>query len=196
MRLSGLASFLIVLASALGSLSCVTEEIPGASEGSHRFEGILLENTCGATAVPAQELIEMDVQLRRDSTLAVWRPQSSPMLLGTISDAGDWRIRIASTVGITGADPLTGAPGCSLDQVETIQFAADPESDAPRYVGTTRVQFVPTLGSNCANTLAIVGGPFAELPCELEYELTSEPIDEIFDEPVDDSGDANDGSSS
>ncbi|MFT5356345.1 MAG: hypothetical protein ACI9KE_003568 [Polyangiales bacterium] len=182
----------LVLLHSLASWGCVPndEGVPGNSQGSHLWQGRLSENTCGPSAVPADDEIEMRVQLRRDGALAVWRRPGSPLMLGSIESDESWRLNFSTTVNVYEFDPLTGRGPCSFEQVETIRFApvepeesTDPEMTEDqelRFVGTSVTRWYPSPGTDCSASLAIVGGPFFDLPCEVEYAIQSTPIDSIF----------------
>lgn len=183
----------VVTTLSLGSLACAPQDVPGESEGSHLFQGALMDNTCGASAVPAEALIEMRVELRRDGALGVWRRTDAPLMIGSVETDGDWRFSFSSTVGVYDFDPITGRGPCSLEQIETIRLSPmqpsedETEEDVEgRFVGTSVVQFVPTVGTDCGLSLAVLGGPFYDLPCTVEYELSSDPIEPLFPEPDDD----------
>lgn len=185
----------LVLLHSLASLGCVPtdEGVPGDSQGSHLWQGTLSENTCGPSAVPADNEIEMRVQLRRDGAMAVWRRPGSPLMLGSVESDDSWRLNFTTTVNVYEFDPLTGRGPCSFEQVETLRFApVEPEEGAEdidedtsedegvRYTGTSVTRWYPSPGSDCSASLAIVGGPFFDLPCEVEYVIQSTPIDSIF----------------
>ena len=192
----------LVLVHSLASWGCVPndEGVPGDSQGSHLWQGALSENTCGPSAVPADAEIEMRVQLRRDGALGVWRRPGSPLMLGSVESDESWRLNFATTVNVYEYDPLTGRGPCSFEQVETLRFAPieaddaddvdDESEDGVRYSGTSVTRWYPSPGSDCSASLAIVGGPFFDLPCEVEYAIQSTPIDSLFaaeedDEPED-----------
>lgn len=189
----------LVLLHSLASWGCVPnpEGVPGESEGSHLWQGALSENTCGPSAVPADAEIEMRVQLRRDGGLGVWRRPGAPLMLGSVETDESWRLNFTTTVNIYEFDPLTGRGPCSLEQVETIRFApVEPdeedidmdmsEDQGPRFAGTSVVRFYPSPGTDCSATLALFGGPFFDLPCEVEYAIQSSPIDSLFAAEEDD----------
>ena len=168
---------------ALLLVACVPSEMPGTDQGSHHFTGVLLENSCGPSAVPAESIIEMNVQLRRDGALGLWRRPGAPLIYGSAQDDGGYRFQLGSTVGVYEYDPVTNTGPCSLDQYETITIEvveSDDEEEGIRYEGTSEVRFAPSSGSDCSPSLAAFGGPFLQMPCGVEYELQSEAIDTIF----------------
>ncbi len=198
---------------ALSLLACLAPPEPeGDLVGDFLVRGVLLENGCGA-AVPANETIELRVQLRRDGGLASWRTPSSTIVHGTHLE-GDFDFSFASVVPVFEADPELGTAGCSLDQIERIEvrveggqslhdagFESDAgsESDAglvgdagaapdagvdtvaTTLEGESTLRYRPSAGSACAPLLAIQGGPFDALPCEVRYRLQGTPTEPLFE---------------
>ncbi|MBX3247620.1 MAG: hypothetical protein KF901_10625 [Myxococcales bacterium] len=191
----------------LSVLACLPQPDPdGDPVGDFRITGVLAANECGPTAIPAQDLIELRVQLRADGALAVWRAPGAAIVHGT-HDRGTFRFNLQSTVAVYEGDPDLGIGPCSLDQLETILVEVATEagpdagvvddggmndasdggasdggpsdagtsdagaSDVATLVGTTSVRFRPSAGSSCQALLAIYGGPFDTLPCEVRYRV-------------------------
>jgi hypothetical protein len=49
------------------------------------------------------------------------------------------------------------------------------------FSGRSILRYRPSAGSSCAPALAIYGGPFDELPCEVRYRLQSSPSEPLFE---------------
>ncbi|MCA9616861.1 MAG: hypothetical protein H6721_23350 [Sandaracinus sp.] len=207
---------------AIPLLACLASPAPeGDLVGDFLVQGVLEANECGAAAVPANETIELRVQVRRDGNLASWRTPAGGVVRGVHGD-GEFAFSVASTIPIYEADPALGTAGCSLDQLESITVVAEVEaqerdddasvdsdasvdgdasveddagradagvsaSDAGTSVTATRLEgqsilrFRPSAGSACAPLLAIQGGPFDDLPCEVRYRLQGTPTDPLFE---------------
>ena len=71
-----------------------------------------------------------------------------------------------------------GAERRAKVDLRTIQVESVP--NAVRFAGTSVTRWYPSPGTDCSASLAIVGGPFFDLPCEVEYVIQSTPIDSIF----------------
>lgn len=218
-----LAIALVSAPLAIPLLACLATPAPeGDLVGDFLVRGVLEANECGA-AVPANETIELRVQLRRDGNLATWRTPNTAIVHGTHSD-GTYAFSFSSVLPVFEADPILGTPACNLDQIERIEMSAlsttqtdaavdaglvdaglvdagsvDGAADASADPGpvdasmpdasppTTAIEgrsvlrYRPTAGSGCAPLLAIYGGPFDDLPCEVRYRLYGTPTEPLFD---------------
>ena len=198
---------------AIPLLACLATPAPeGDLVGDFLVRGVLEANECGA-AVPANETIELRVQVRRDGNLATWRTPATAIVHGTHTD-GTYAFSYGSVVPVFEADPVLGTPGCTLDQLERIDIsaegtvqsdaaaddasvdaamdAADAGVDASMAMGDAAVpsttlegqsvlRYRPSAGSGCAPLLAIYGGSFDDLPCEVRYRLLGTPTEPLFD---------------
>lgn len=216
-----LALALVSAPLALPLLACLATPAPeGDLVGDFLVRGVLEANECGA-AVPANETIELRVQLRRDGNLATWRTPNSAIVHGTHTD-GTYAFSFGSVVPVFEADPVLGTPACNLDQIERIDVSAEsatqgdaavdagsvdagsgdagsgdagvdagpsasdasmPDASVPTTAidGRSVLRYRPTAGSGCAPLLAIYGGPFDDLPCEVRYRLYGTPTEPLFD---------------
>ena len=206
-----LAIALVSAPLAIPLLACLATPAPeGDLVGDFLVRGVLEANECGA-AVPANETIELRVQLRRDGNLATWRTPNTAIVHGTHTD-GTYAFSFGSVLPVFEADPVLGTPACNLDQIERIDVSAvsttqgdaavdagavdagagDTGADAgpgasDASVPTTAIdgrsvlRYRPTAGSGCAPLLAIYGGPFDDLPCEVRYRLYGTPTEPLFD---------------
>ncbi len=96
----------------------------GEVVGTYNVSGSLLENSCGSTAFAAVDPLSFVVELRADPTgPAFWRRPNAPIVNGSHT-GDDYRFRTEVPVTLYGPDETTGAPGCVLAQVETIEFNA------------------------------------------------------------------------
>jgi hypothetical protein len=213
-----LALALVSAPLAIPLLACLATPAPeGDLVGDFLVRGVLEANECGA-AVPANETIELRVQLRRDGNLATWRTPNTAIVHGTHTD-GTYAFSFGSVLPVFEADPVLGTPACNLDQIERIDVsaatttqgdasvdagAADgavdaidagvdagvgasdasvPDASVPTTAidGRSVLRYRPTAGSGCAPLLAIYGGPFDDLPCEVRYRLYGTPTEPLFE---------------
>ena len=219
-----LAIALVSAPLAIPLLACLATPAPeGDLVGDFLVRGVLEANECGA-AVPANETIELRVQLRRDGNLATWRTPNTAIVHGTHTD-GTYTFSFGSVLPVFEADPVLGTPACSLEQIERIDVSAAsttqgdaavdagavdagavdagavdggeasadaglgagdasmPDASLPTTAidGRSVLRYRPTAGSGCAPLLAIYGGPFDDLPCEVRYRLYGTPTEPLFD---------------
>ncbi|MCU0676107.1 MAG: hypothetical protein MUE69_25350 [Myxococcota bacterium] len=232
-----LALALVSAPLAIPLLACLATPAPeGDLVGDFLVRGVLEANECGA-AVPANETIELRVQLRRDGNLATWRTPNTAIVHGTHTD-GSYAFSFGSVLPVFEADPVLGTPACNLDQIERIEVSAEsttqgdaavdagaidagavdagavdagavdagavdagavdagavdagavdagasmPDASVPTTAigGQSVLRYRPTAGSGCAPLLAIYGGPFDDLPCEVRYRLYGTPTEPLFD---------------
>ena len=167
--LSQLASFCICGMAG----SCGPQAVPGDPLGEFRVQAQLIENECGAAAVPAFETFDFSVEIREIDGRAWWIRPERPFIEG---------VRTGEQLSFRTQLPVpTPVDGCVLSQVERIEVeVADDHSpdagtapgDNPSLTGVNRIEFSTGLNTNCFPLVAQNGGPFLSLPCELSYDLT------------------------
>ena len=91
-------------------------EPPGELVGEYAIRGTLLENTCGDEALPANERLDFNVQIRDDGVQALWllNPPARP---GTLSDDGKFDFESESLFPVQSSQVSAPVP-----------FTADPEA--------------------------------------------------------------------
>ena len=190
MRALGIVCFPFALSvTALGSLACVPQEIPGEVVGTYRFQGPLEESTCGP-GLPVVDQIDFRVELRRDETMAIWRRPEAPIIYGVVDEDEEWRFEIQNAIPAYDRDPVSGRGPCVFEQIETIELTAhvpdglpnedDEDEDEVVYEGSSTVVIRPAAGYDCGPSLAVNGGPFNALPCSVEYTFDGVSIDPIY----------------
>ena len=161
------------------------QTFPGEALGSFDVVGHLEHNECGQSAVPAVDPMHFAVEIRDDRGQVVWRRAGQPIVNG-MEQEGALVFHSLRPLPLFGRDLDTGRAGCTLAQREVVRVrlaeataedagVADP-SDAGGEAGLALegenwMQLIPTEGSDCTPALAVVGGPFAALPCEVRYTL-------------------------
>lgn len=180
---------------AIALLGCEQPGYPGQSIGSFHVVGALESNACGA-AVPALDRIEFDVELRAESGAGYWRRVDAPIVTGTYDDEESaFEFRSTIQIPVIAPEPDLMVRGCTLEQREEVrgivEWAVPPDAGAPdpdagdqpqaleaeSLAGLSTIAFSPTPGSDCTATTAPAGGPFAALPCLVEYDLDGTPRD-------------------
>lgn len=110
------------------------DELPGELVGAYRIDGVLMENSCGSTALPAADPLRFDVEIRRQDGGGLWLVASPPGQPGTLADNGDFSFQRESTydVGAQARRPVE-----LLIEMD-IERLADPE--AAQQQGEDRTQ--------------------------------------------------------
>jgi hypothetical protein len=119
--------------------------------------------------------------------------EEQPVQTGIRLPDGAFRFRTGTTVPILAPQPEYR--GCSLQQVEFVEVRvslSDGESTDPEplpmdpmtpdagptvpnvdleITGLSQIQFTPTIDSDCSPLPVVNGGPWAALPCTIDYSL-------------------------
>lgn len=176
-----------ILLALLGLPACKlpdTSAIPGDEIGTYAVEASLMTNECGE-GHPAPATISFQVGLRHleGTARGYWQLPDGPQIDGVVHREGTFRFETITEAVAIESNPALEIPGCGvqrdeivegvLEQAEVEQADAgvtvDPEG---QLTGTTRVRVTAMPGGDCTPLLSIYGGPFPELPCRIEYELT------------------------
>lgn len=181
----------ILLFATLISLGqCEPAEAPGEEVGTYEFTGVLTEHTCGSFAIPSQSPLQIVAEIRADEDgIAYWLTTDGRQLTGS-SISGEYRFRSSQTLPVIDPVPQQGYPGCALLREDEVILredetkaddadggVGDEEADGGvaiigTFVGDNITSFSPIPGLDCRPALAISGGPFLELPCLVQYEMT------------------------
>lgn len=70
---------------------------PGDLVGSYTVHGVLVENSCGQSALPTSSSLDFVVEIRVDSGVAYWMPAKASQSAGTLSLGGDFRFTMSET---------------------------------------------------------------------------------------------------
>ena len=108
-----------------GLCACNQGSKPGSLVGSYAIHGVLVENTCGQSALPTANPLDFVVELRTDSGVAYWMPDKAAMASGTLNDSGNFRFSMSDT------QVVQGAPGMRLEQPSDY-LSAEPDFDLKR----------------------------------------------------------------
>lgn len=179
----------------LGLAACRPPKLSGESVGQYSVTGALMENTCGE-GYPTPDTLGFYVELRHESgVVGYWKLADAPIVTGTVEREGAFRFVERREVVAIPADPMTGAPGCSLGHEETVEGTllgalesmsdaalpdggvAEPTPGEARFEGSTTISVTPSTG-DCTPLLGTAGGPFPALPCTIRFELDAEQLEE------------------
>lgn len=106
----------------LGLSACNQGTKPGSLVGSYAVHGVLVENTCGQSALPTVNPLDFVVELRTDSGVAYWMPDKASSSSGTLSENGSFRFTMSDTQVVQG--------GPNMRQLEPSDFlSAEPDFD-------------------------------------------------------------------
>jgi hypothetical protein len=187
----------VVLAAVLGA--CTPGAKPGALVGSYTVHGVLVENTCGQSALPTSNPLDFVVEIRTDAGVAFWIPNKAAQNTGTLSDSGSFRFTTSETRVVMGSagprqlEPMDFQAGgedfdlqqprtCALTLKQTVlgtlgrrilDGSVNASADASGDLSAEhQIEVTPSTGSDCNAALAALGGSYLALPCEARYVLT------------------------
>jgi hypothetical protein len=87
----------------LGLCACNQGTKPGSLVGSYAVHGVLVENTCGQSALPTANPLDFVVELRSDTGIAYWLPTKAASTSGTLNDSGGFRFTMSETQVVQGS---------------------------------------------------------------------------------------------
>lgn len=176
-------------ASVLGALAfvagCDPVPPPGTLIGKFHVLSTLVDNNCGAAAMPTVDPSAYDIEVRESGSTAYLRNGAeNPFQEGTITLAGDVYFAATASTTVIAAD--AGIEGCVILQGEVINghvirpvdggmdggeiVDAGTDGGAP-FTASHAVQFSVSPGSNCSALLTVFGGTFDQLPCAAHFSL-------------------------
>ena len=90
-----------IAASALGVLvaftACNEASPTGTLVGFYAIQGVLIENTCGQTALPAATPLKFDVQIREDNGVGYWMRSKQGQSTGSLDSHGEFSFSTSQT---------------------------------------------------------------------------------------------------
>jgi hypothetical protein len=149
---------------------------PGESIGVFHVSGKLVASSCGATPDPWA----FDVRLRHDATTLYWVQGDAPV--SALLDATAKAV-LTSSATLTARAATANAVGCTMARTDTVELVLAPVStpvtvtastevtSATSFTGSLKYHFAASEGSLCDDQLADNGGQYAQLPCDVQYEL-------------------------
>jgi hypothetical protein len=153
----------------------------------------LQENQCGQEAVPADETMRFDADVRRDGSTAQWIRAGAAALHGSVTGDDVYEFTTRAQQVLIEPEPDWAIEGCIVDEVQTTQLRLDIEAAPDAGVasdggtadagpvtvpatmeGVHEVVITPVPGSYCVPMLNVAGGPFVALPCTVRFLLEGE----------------------
>jgi len=180
LRYALLAGLLVIFGAA-----CEPPDYPGESLGSFRIEGTLEANTCGVDAVPAFANLVFESELRMDGSTPYWRRDGLLPVGGVVRSDGRLEFEFRQTFPL-GPNPDGTGERCYLTQTEHVLVVLlgdeDGVSDAgvpPGLEGTNGIHWAPASDTECAYVTVASGGPFEALPCDVDYALVGQRMEDV-----------------
>lgn len=93
----------LALMSLSASSACSQGTKPGTLVGSYAVHGVLVENTCGQSALPTSNPLDFVVEIRTDSGVAYWIPNKATQNTGTLNSTGAFRFTMSDTALVEGS---------------------------------------------------------------------------------------------
>jgi len=73
------------------AMACQKGKLPGTEVGTYQVQGSLTDNTCGASALPAEDSLDFQVEIRRlTSESGLWILGDPPGTEGTLKEDGEF----------------------------------------------------------------------------------------------------------
>jgi hypothetical protein len=108
------------IAGVLAATGCMQGAKAGTLVGDYSVRGVLVENTCGQTALPAANPLMFALELREDQGIGYWIPDKAPRNTGSLGADGSFRFALAQTQVISqSTGPAQLEPGDFLQSPDT-----------------------------------------------------------------------------
>ncbi len=166
----------ICIALALSFTGCVGEQDP-ASLGRFKVEATLTESCAetGLLAAPAER--SFVVHLRRVSDHSMHWNDGEDILYCSLGDDGrSFTAERHLQVDVRADDPADKPP-CEIDRIYIVEGELrelDGKGFPNSFVGSTRYEYTPAVGSSCDDLLQGSDAIAASLPCAVGYDLDAE----------------------
>jgi hypothetical protein len=145
-------------------------KIPGDELGSFHVVGRMDVSSCGPGALGSKDVWEFDVKLSRDGDDLYWLNGKEPVY-GRIAADGV-TFSFDSQSAITTRAAKGAMPGCTVIRRDLASGVLQGGADVSGFSGDLRFGYAPTPESDCTDLVGVDGG-FAQLPCEIGYEMTA-----------------------
>lgn len=187
---------------------CQPQTSAGAGElvGVYSIEGALVNNSCGQAALPTQNPLKFEVQIRVDGGVGYWQIDKRAPTPGELEDNGSFVFKNVETSLVSSTrmvkqdlepgdfstlqpDPDLRTVNCAMKVSETIQGnllrklmdladgGVDTSAKNDDLTGDNLIEVEPTGNSDCSASLAAFGGKFLNLPCSAKYKLKGELLE-------------------
>jgi len=144
---------------------------PGQAIGVFHVTGKLTSNGCAGPG-GAPDPWEFDVKLNRDGATLYWIQGGLPVQ-GRLDASNHALLQSSGTTQITAADAKNNVSGCSLTRTDSLDATLGTDTPVTTFSGALSYSFTPTSDSDCSAQLAVAGGGWAALPCDIAYTITA-----------------------
>ncbi|MGE0787038.1 MAG: hypothetical protein AB7S26_15295 [Sandaracinaceae bacterium] len=177
------ASVLLAILSLCALPACRPPRPVGTSLGQYEVHGDLMESTCGQ-GYPATDLWFF-VELRHEpGGIGYWKPPMGSMIQGMLEPQVDFHFSDQRQIVAIEPDEINGVIGCALTREETVDGEFGGEApDAGVALGDGHfdaadiIRVRPASG-DCSALFVVNGGPFDALPCQLDYAMIGERVED------------------
>jgi hypothetical protein len=95
----------VAMAVAVLSIACNESTPTGTLVGIYTVQGVLIENSCGQSALPAVTPLKFDVQIREDGGIGYWSRAKQAASTGSLNSRGEFRFSTSSTKVVSSGQP-------------------------------------------------------------------------------------------
>lgn len=140
---------------------------PGTSLGTFRIDATLTAESCGPQdGFPNPWTFNVD--LSEDPGILYWIQGGAPVEAPITAD-GHATLQSSGSYPVTAATPKFA--GCTLVRSDVFAAALPATGEVTSFTGTLAYTYSVEDGSDCASMIGVQGG-FANLPCEIHYDVT------------------------
>jgi hypothetical protein len=200
-------SYPALICSLLAAIGCTKTggELGGELIGVYSISGALVDNSCGLAALPTQNPLRFEVEIRMQDGVGYWQMPKRPAQSGEIEEDGSFVFKHAQTSLVSSMRAVRDlepqdfdnrdpdfdlrVSTCSMKVSEVIEGTlarsfldlldgGTGDSDEEMDLkGDNRIEVEPTEDSDCSRSLAALGGSFNNLPCGAHYKLKGELLE-------------------
>jgi hypothetical protein len=200
----------------LAAIGCQKPVATSAGEliGVYSITGALIDNTCGQSALPTQNPLRFEVEIRREDSVGYWQIEKRPARPGELEDDGTFRFNTEQTSLVSSMRSVRNdlepedfnslnpdfdlkTTNCIMKMSELIEGTLErrfvdlqdggvgDSKNKTDLSGDNVIKIEPTANSDCSAALAALGGSFENLPCAAHYKLKGELLESRAEPPAD-----------
>jgi hypothetical protein len=136
--------------------ACNESTPSGTLVGFYAVQGVLTENSCGQSALPAASPLKFDVQIREDDGVGYWRQAKQGDSTGSLNARGEFRFSVSQTKVLSSGQMGQG----QLQPNNFITLMPDPDLQQPR---TCAITIRETVSGSLRRRNAADGGAVVEV---------------------------------
>jgi hypothetical protein len=95
----------LAISVAVLSIACNESAPTGTLVGFYTVQGVLIENSCGQSALPAVTPLKFDVQIREDGGVGYWSQAKQAQSTGSLNSRGEFRFSASTTKVVSSGQP-------------------------------------------------------------------------------------------